>query len=245
MPDPRPVLVTRVAISMKPYPRPTPEWIEYRLGLLDLIGIPAWVRAGCPPWIWLAHPAHMQQIHEHLRDCGLLPDITLATDIFRPWLPTPPSPRREFRVDSDDAYHPDIFAPSPYDYDFHDYPVGYQLDITAPAPRFQIIDLRLRANSSQGPFLSTLNPRPDNRIDVYGKVHEEMRRGHVRTIETPAWLQVVHGSNALNKWRTGPEVVTVPQFRGNWEEMLFEEFGIDAEGLHIYHTENALKEESA
>jgi hypothetical protein len=177
-----------------------PAWFERRMRLLQRITLPALSRLRVPfVWVWQAHrtkmdlvAAHMAQIDLHSIDVRLVDQRARTDSDIWPGV----NKFLTFRIDTDDAWLPsalDCVAGRTFDdHMLINFPRGVTLDWSSGEMRHRNLV------SHQGPFLAVTQDR-DTMLDTGGS-HREAQEGRaVENMDAIAWVQVVHGGNAINR----------------------------------------------
>jgi hypothetical protein len=177
-----------------------PGWFERRMHLLQRITLPALSRVQAPlVWVWQAHRTKLDLVAAHLAQIDLRGiDVRLVDQRARTHNDIWPGVDKflTFRIETDDAWLPSVLdsvAGGTFDDEtLLNFPRGVTLDWGSG----EMVHRNL--NSHQGPFLAVTQDR-DLMLDSGGS-HREAQVGRaVEHVETLAWVQVVHGGNAINR----------------------------------------------
>lgn len=206
------VVITRVAVGrqvMAPEARriegrladvPSEEWVAQRAVLLERVTAAALRRVTVPfTWVWRAVPERQEQIREIASQ--VFPDAVVLGDEESSDAVAPDAESfLTVRVDSDDALLPEAiegvagreFPPDTV----VDWRRGWKLDWHAGCVAPHEWPAR-----TQGPFFALAHGGRE-RMLYTGARHNDARRGrHVTSITDRSWIQVIHGGNAMNRWR--------------------------------------------
>ena len=190
----RSLVVTRVAIRFPTLP--PVEWVTRRLDMIRQVAAPS-VVASPAVWAWRTAVEHCDQVRAVAASLDPSPLVVLEDQRSddRVW----PGEDRllTYRLDSDDAYLPEVFAVGPVA-DVVSFDEGWQWDITTGqvAPR----------RYPGGPFLAVATTR-ETMFDTGGP-HGHVRHGRdMVRIPDPMWVQTVHGANLSTSWQ-GAEPLT-------------------------------------
>lgn len=191
-----PLIVTRFAIRWRDQ-IPSEEWVAARA---DMLHGAATIAAAGVPWIWKADPARADQAREIAARTPGRPVVVDAKANTCDEVHPDSARFVTFRVDSDDAYLPGIFAPAaeldlPADTAVL-YPAGWQWDTVTGRVA------RRTYRTFPAPFLAITHDGRDQMLGV-GANHTTVHHRYPTVVGSPArsWLQVVHGGNISTRWR--------------------------------------------
>ncbi|SFJ15819.1 glycosyltransferase [Planctomicrobium piriforme] len=201
-------LVTRFNLPISPFIGLDPKWFHHRLSLFLKYCLPSVASQSCQDFRWLL-------LVDRDTPFDLLASLSYARHeqpfdvlpVGHNWLTELTSHLRRnartgflitTRLDNDDVLHPEHLATVQaafrrQHFGFHEFPCGLQLDETT----FSAFHIEV----SSGPFLTLMERVGETAKTVYCHGHHLVKEieGLTPLPLDPAWVQVVHSANLVNR----------------------------------------------